>query len=235
MPALFFLLVVVGGYGAFFYGDDATRTLMKQGALALVAGFFVYKLLAYVLELIRAHGHTWRVDQLRAFARELPQGKLDGPGFYARGRTTVSGVVDGRQFHVAFDFGTARAIRWHFRLPEGARAVSAVRPSFLWRILLGEAPWRSYPRELGGALRELLLEQGLDHVTVCGRALEAQKRLGSGDLELARLLAVWRNLVRVANASSERAGSAATASESRNESNRVTGAEPATRVNPKCS
>jgi hypothetical protein len=200
MPALFFLLVVVGGYGAFLNADEATRTLVKQGAVALAFAFVLYKILAYLAEIVRAHGHTWRVDRLQAFANELPKGKLEGPGFYARGRTTVTGVLDERQFHVAFDFGSKPAIRWHVRLGEGARAVSARRPSFLWRLLLGEAPWRDYPRDLGGALRELLIEQGLDHVTVCGRALEAQGSLCDGNLELERLLGVWRNLVRVAKA-----------------------------------
>jgi len=199
VPALFILMIVMGGYCAFYYGDAHLHALVKGGLAVAAVVAAVRWVASRAIEHVRVGRHRRRIERLQAFSNQLVRGRIDGVGFYSGGETTVSGVLEGRVVELRVFADRKVFLSYDVRLEGQPRGLDAVRPGLLSR-LAGRGPvFRSLEgsrsRELDDALRRVLVTHGLARVTIAGRTLRAEKRLAERDLE--RTVDTFRELLRL--------------------------------------
>ncbi|MEZ0227505.1 MAG: hypothetical protein ACAI25_02695, partial [Planctomycetota bacterium] len=207
MPALFFLLIVVGGWYAFNEGGDDLRWWLKHGAIGLGILFALRWAILTIQDEIRVSRHRARIDKLQAFANDLEKGALDARGFYSGGVTTVCGKVDGREFQATLRLAGEPFIAYELRAKEAHVELDALAPTTVERLT--RAPlaitWtKGAPggaiREVDGALVHLLVERGFARAGVLNGWVRAEGPLTDSDLQLDRLRDVVRSLGRLARA-----------------------------------
>jgi hypothetical protein len=202
VPALLFLMVVIGGYGAFF-ADTGGRleafviALVKGGAVLLAARWLVLT----IDEAIKLRAHARRLERVRAFVERLPRGELSGPGFYSGGRACVTGQVDGRAYELQLRFsGRAKVLHELVVKTGGVECAAFAARGLAWlagsppRIVHGTA---APSRELRAALEDLVRD-GFESVVCSGGTIRAEAPLRDRELRLERLTAACHALVRVA-------------------------------------
>jgi len=189
VPALFMLLIVVGGYGAFCYGDQRLHSLVK-GAVSIAAVFLAARWAAIqVREWFRIGRHRRRIDRLQALCNKLARGTIEGVGFYSGGETSVSGVLDGVAVELSLHFGRRAVATYSLRLEADALELEATRPGLARRLLGGGAVYGRLegPRDrvLDDLAGRVVLDHRLERVTVIGRSIRATKPFSERDLERA--------------------------------------------------
>lgn len=201
MPAQLFLMIVVGGYCAFYYGDESIKAHFKNGLLVVFALLAVRWTHQWIAEWNKIGIHRERIERLQAFANELTKGELDARGFYSGGTTTVCGQLEGRQFQALVRLGRDPYVTYDVKIKDSAAELDAVRPGLFARLQKSRIPvsWRGAPvADLDGPLAHLLVARGLHHVSLHGGWLRAEAPLHDSDLRLDRLLDVCRTLGRIA-------------------------------------
>lgn len=177
-------------------------------ALAGLGVLIVAALVCWALDWVRLARHRRRLERLEAFADDLPDGALDGRGFFERGNAQVRGRYRGSpvELRLALDEPRAQTV-FRVRVAHPVARFDLSEPGLPARLTRA----RPRLRGRGPSGADLALEE-LDRATrfvLCGLGL-ASLRLGDdgmlvgrkafreSDLTPARLRAVFDGLHRVA-------------------------------------
>src|SRR5271170_5934662 len=70
VPALFILMIVMGGYCAFYYGDAHLHALVKGGLAVAAVVAAVRWVASRAIEHVRVGRHRRRIERLQAFSNQ---------------------------------------------------------------------------------------------------------------------------------------------------------------------
>ena len=202
MPALFILLVVVGGsFWWFEYPNLHDQTI---GVLKVVAGiafaYWCYRKAHYRFRLSR-HGRL--LELLRSFAARLTDGKLAVAGFFQGGTARVVGNYDGLLLQLDASFGERSFMAYQLTGVDSFAELEAEPSSLISRLLGGNPVDYLVPlsERRGGpelALRRLFADLGIDSVSMSRGVLRATGPASELNLSPDRVFTVFRELSRIA-------------------------------------
>jgi hypothetical protein len=202
VPALFFLMVVVGG--SFWWFENPDLQEQAKDVAWVVAGcaaiYWAYRKVHLRFRLAR-HGRL--LERLRSFAAGLTGGQFSAPGFFEGGTAKVTGTYDGLRLQLEASFGDNDYIAYELTGIDSLVEFDAAPASFLTKLFTERSIRYDVPlvERRGGpelALRRLLGDLGLNRVCMTHGVLRGMGPASELRLSPDQVFTVFRELGRVA-------------------------------------